>query len=119
MEIRKITLAEKSGAFHERWRPKLVGEASDAAVELAQLAGAFERHHHEGKDELPVIKDRLIIKLRDQPDIALGEGVIIPRGARHLPGADELVRVLLFEPKTALTTGNVSSERTPLEPERT
>ena len=60
-----------------------------------------------------VIKGNLKIKLREK-DIDLREGqlFIIPRGVEHLPVAEEECHVLLFEPKSALNTGNVKNEKT-------
>ena len=60
-----------------------------------------------------LISGRLLIKFRDR-DVWLDEGefLIIPRGVEHLPVAEQVVHVLLFEPKATLNTGNVQSERT-------
>ncbi len=113
--IQKINLTDKFASFNEQWSPKIIGEVNDAAVKVAKLEGAFTWHHHEREDELfLVVKGRLTIQLRDQDDIVLEEGecVIIPRGLEHLPVADEEAHVLLFEPNTALNTGNLENERT-------
>jgi len=118
--IEKVNLAEKLAAFQEHWSPKIVGSLNDCFVKLVKLEGEFVWHHHEAEDELfLVIKGSLLIKLRDR-DIQLREGefVIIPRGAEHLPIAEEEVHVLLLEPKTTLNTGNVVNERTRAELDR-
>ena len=41
-----------------------------------------------------------------------GEFLIVPRGVKHRPVADEEAHVLLFEPASTLNTGNVQNERT-------
>jgi mannose-6-phosphate isomerase-like protein (cupin superfamily) len=50
----------------------------------------------------------------DEREVALGPGefIVIPRGVEHCPVADDEVHLLLFEPKSTLNTGNVTSDRT-------
>jgi mannose-6-phosphate isomerase-like protein (cupin superfamily) len=118
--VEKVNLAAKLGLFHEYWSPKIVGDLNDSYVKLVKLKGEFIWHHHENEDELfLVVKGRLLIKFRDQ-DVWLEEGefAIVPRGAEHLPIADDEVHVVLLEPKSTLNTGNVDSERTVRQLER-
>ena len=109
-----INLTSKFNLFQEPWHPKIVGELNDSYVKLAKLKGEFVLHHHDNEDELfLVIKGTLVIKLRDQElTIHEGEFVVIPKGAEHLPVAEEEVQVLLLEPKTTSNTGNIQNERT-------
>jgi len=112
--IEKVKLAQKFDLFNEYWSPRVAGELNGSYVKLAKLKGEFVWHQHNNEDELfLVIKGHLTIKLRDQ-DIELdsGEFAIIPRGVEHLPIAKEEAHVLLLEPKSALNTGNVQSDRT-------
>jgi mannose-6-phosphate isomerase-like protein (cupin superfamily) len=118
--MQKVNLTEKFSKFSDYWSPKIAGELNDSYIKLVKLKGEFVWHHHEQEDELfLVVKGKLLIKLRDR-DIWLEEGefVIIPRGVEHLPIAQEEVRVLLLEPKSALNTGNIQNERTVADPER-
>ena len=91
-----------------------MGELNDSFVKLVKLKGEFVWHHHEAEDELfLVIKGSLLIKLPDREiRVEEGEFVIIPRGVKHLPVAEEEVHVLLLEPKSTLNTGNIENERT-------
>ena len=110
----KVDLQEKFSLFREHWQPKIVGELNGQYVKVAKLKGEFIWHHHDEEDELFwVIKGRLTIKLRDG-DIDLREGqfFVIPRGVEHMPVAEKECHVVLFEPKTALNTGNVQNEKT-------
>lgn len=112
--MQKVDLKEKLSSFNEYWQPKIVGELNGQYVKLAKLKGEFLWHSHENEDEMfLVIKGKLTIKLKDQ-DIALEEGqfFIIPRGAEHLPVAEEEVHVMLFEPQSVLNTGDKRNERT-------
>jgi len=114
MNVRKVNLTEMFGRFQDQWSPKIVGEVNDNHVKLTKLKGEFVWHHHEHEDELfLVVKGRLRMKLRDKElVIEPGEFVIIPHGVEHLPVADEVTHVLLFESHSTLNTGNVRNERT-------
>ncbi len=112
--MEKVNLAEKFSLFHEHWSPRIAGELNDSYVKLVKFKGEFIWHHHEVEDEMfLVVRGRLLIKLRDR-DIALEEGefVIIPRGVEHLPIAEEEAHVLVLEPKSTVSTGEVRNERT-------
>ena len=118
--MNKVNLVQKFSLFQDYWSPKVVGELNDSYVKLVKFKGEFVWHHHETEDELfLVVKGHLLIKLRDR-DISLDEGefVVIPKGAEHLPIADEEAHVLLLEPKTTLNTGNIDNERTVVDLER-
>lgn len=118
--LEKVNLEEKFDSFQDSWSPKIVGVLNEFYVKVAKLSGEFIWHRHEAEDEMfLVVKGRLQIKLRDG-DLSLDEGefVIIPQGVEHLPVADEEVQVLLFEPKSALNTGNIRDERTVEQLER-
>lgn len=115
-----VNINNKLAQFTEHWSPRIVGEVNDCAVKLAKLKGEFVWHSHANEDEMFfVIKGMLRMKLRDRELIVNeGEFVIIPRGAEHLPVADEEVHVMLFEPKGTLNTGDVTNERTVRDPQR-
>jgi mannose-6-phosphate isomerase-like protein (cupin superfamily) len=112
--MNSVDLKEKFSLFDEYWKPKIAGELNGQYVKLAKLKGEFVWHQHENEDELfMVIKGNLKIKLRDKDiDLCEGQFFIIPRGVEHLPVADEVCHVLLFEPKSVLNTGNVKNEKT-------
>lgn len=112
--IRKINLNEAFGTFEETWKPRIAGDLNGQHVKLAKLEGEFMWHSHENEDELfLVVKGRLTLRFRDQ-DVTLDEGemLVVPRGVEHLPIADEVCHVLLFEPKSTVNTGNVRNDRT-------
>ena len=56
---------------------------------------------------------QLTIQMRDR-DVVLGprELFVVPRGAEHCPRADTETALLLFEPRDAVNTGDVSGELT-------
>jgi mannose-6-phosphate isomerase-like protein (cupin superfamily) len=113
----KVNLAEKFSRIADYWSPKIAGEINDSYVKLVKVKGEFVWHHHDNEDELFLIsKGTLRMKLRDpdEREVALGPGefIVIPRGVEHCPVADDEVHLLLFEPKSTLNTGNVTSDRT-------
>jgi len=112
--VNVVNIKQKLSLFSEHWNPKIIGELNDHKVQVVKLKGPFEWHHHENEDELfLVIKGHLIIHFRDR-DVNVNEGefVIIPHLLEHKPEAPEEVEILLIEPKSALNTGNVKSEKT-------
>ena len=119
--MHKINLEEAFSRFSEQWTPHVVGDVNDHQVKVARLEGDFVWHHHENEDEMFLVLDgELTIRLRDgDVQLSPGELFVVPRGVEHLPVADRgEVRVLLFEPRATLNTGNVRDERTVDEPER-
>ena len=112
--MEKVSLENKFGQFQEYWSPKIVGELNGQYVKLVKVKGQFIWHRHEGEDELFLVcKGRLTIQFRER-DVMLEEGefLVVPAGVEHRPVAEEEARVLLFEPKSTLNTGNVRNERT-------
>lgn len=112
--MKKINLANKFTQFKDQWSPKVVGELNGQQVKLVKIKGEFVMHHHDHEDELfLVVKGQLKIAFEAET-VTLNEGefIVVPRGVRHKPYAEEEAEVLLFEPATTLNTGNESNEMT-------
>jgi mannose-6-phosphate isomerase-like protein (cupin superfamily) len=118
--MQAVNIAEKLSKFHDYWNPRIIGELNDCHVKAVKFQGEFMWHHHDHEDELfLVIKGNLRMRFRDREVVVReGEFIIVPRGAEHLPSADEEVHIILLEPKSTLNTGNVTNERTVRELER-
>lgn len=114
MSVKVVTINNKFDSFTDYWSPKIVGELNGQLVKIAKLKGEFVRHQHELEDELfLVIEGTLEIEMDDETlKINAGEFVIIPKGTFHKPIAANEVKVLLFEPKSTLNTGNIENEFT-------
>jgi len=112
--IAKITLAKKLRAFSTYWDPKVIGSLNGQHVRLAKLKGSFVWHAHEHADELFLVLEGTMRMLLPGQELTLepGEMVIIPRGIRHCPTADDEVSVLLFEPADTVNTGDAGGDRT-------
>lgn len=112
--IQVINVNQKLAQFSEHWNPKIIGELNNHKVQAVKLKGEFVWHHHEKEDELfYVVKGNLIIHFRDRDvHVNPGEFVIIPHLLEHKPEAPEEVEILLIEPKEAVNTGNVTTDKT-------
>lgn len=98
----------------EYWSPKVIGRVNDQYVKIAKLKGEFVWHAHQAEDELfLVIRGQLQIQLEDG-EVALGPGqfVVVPRGVRHNPVADDECWVMLVETISTQHTGDVMTPRT-------
>jgi mannose-6-phosphate isomerase-like protein (cupin superfamily) len=51
-------------------------------------------------------------------EIHPGELLVVPKGTLHKPRAPKAVKVLLFEPKTTLNTGDTTNAFTVEHPDR-
>jgi quercetin dioxygenase-like cupin family protein len=110
----KVNLEQAFASFTDQWSPRLAAELNGQHVRLAKLQGEFMWHAHDDEDEFfLVIRGQLTLKLRDR-DVVLNEGefFVVPRGAEHLPVAEEEAWVLLFEPAGTVNTGSLRNERT-------
>jgi len=114
MEIKTVNINEKFNSFTDFWNPKIVGELNGQLVKLAKFKDEFVIHQHENEDEMFfVIDGKLMIELDDKTlEINPGEFAIIPKGTNHKPIAIGEVKVLIFEPKTTLNTGNTENNFT-------
>ena len=111
---RPVNLWSELDLVNELWSPRVVAALNGQFLKLAKVKGEFVWHQHDGEDELfLVLKGRLRIRFEDG-DLLLepGDCVVVPRGVRHNPMADEECWIALFEPAATAHTGEVLSERT-------
>lgn len=108
-----ITLQDKLALFTELWSPKIIADLNDSYVKVAKLQGEYVWHKHDNEDELfIIISGNLTIELRDKVlNLQPGELVVIPKGVEHRPVAREEVAVILIEPKTTISTGDVQDTK--------
>ena len=114
-----INVKEKLSSVSDYWSPKIVAQLNGQHVKVVKLLGEFDWHFHEDADELFwVISGHLQIQLRDRViDLSDGEMCVIPKGEEHRPVADEECHVVLFEPAGTLNTGNLTNDRTVVDPD--
>ena len=118
--MRKVNIKEKLNLIHEYWKPIIVGELNNQQVRLVKINGEFVMHRHENEDEFfLVLKGLLKMDYGDKiVNVNEGEFIIIPRGTRHRPIAENETHLLLFEPETVINTGDVRNELTHISPDK-
>lgn len=110
-----INIKDKFKLFDDHWNPRIIGELNGQHVKIAKFKGEFDMHHHENEDELfLVISGKIKIRFEDKTvELSEGEMLVIPKGVRHQPSAEEEAAVLMFEPASTVNTGeNDSNELT-------
>ncbi len=115
---RRVNLAEKLALFDEHWSPKVVAELNGQQVKLVKILGEYPWHAHQNEDELfLVVKGKFDLRFRDKAvELSEGEMAVVRRGVEHSPFAAEEAHVLLFEPASTRSTGQLDHEYT-VEPE--
>src|SRR6202050_438711 len=126
----KVNIGDKFARFSEHYKPHIAAELNGQYVKLVKFEGEFVFHHHDHEDEMfLVVKGRFRMEFRDnelREDefgnrhewIEEGEFIVVPRGVKHRPVAEQECWVVLFEPATTLNTGNIVNERTVAQLER-
>ena len=109
--IHPRTIAE---SLAEHWSPKVIAELDDHYVKVAKLKGSLCWHAHDDEDELFYVLDgSLTLEMRDRTvTLNAGEMFVVPKGVEHNPVAEDECLVMLFERKTTLHTGDVTTEKT-------
>ena len=111
----KVNLAEAFARIPDAWNPRVAGDINNFQVKLVKLDGKFDWHHHDTEDELfLVVAGRMKMAFQDRDVIVEpGEFIIVPHGTEHCPEAlDGECHVVLLEPNSTRTTGNVETEKT-------
>ena len=109
-----INLAEKLSKFSDHWSPKVIAELNDYQFKIVKILGEFVWHDHEDTDEVFYVLDgQMTIEFEDKTvSLAAGEMIVVPKGVRHRPAADEECHVLLIEPRGVVNTGEAGGELT-------
>ena len=112
--MKKINLASKYKKINEHWSPKVVAEINDYQFKLAKIKNDFIWHSHEDTDEtFIVIEGKIYIEFEDETvELSEGEMLVVPKGKKHRPYADEEAKIMLIEPKGVRNTGDIVSDLT-------
>ncbi|MDP6823801.1 MAG: cupin domain-containing protein [Dehalococcoidia bacterium] len=93
------------------YNPIDLARVNDQVVRMALIKGEYHWHHHENEDELfYVVEGRITIQMKSPyADITLSEGemAVVPKGIEHCPLSDEESYVLMFEPASLQSAGEV------------
>ena len=109
-----INLANKMNCFSDLWSPRVIAEMNDYQFKLVKIAGDFVWHDHPETDEVfLVIKGEMQIDFEDGPvTLQSGEMIVVPKGKRHKPFAENECQVMVIEPRGVINTGDAPSDKT-------
>ena len=112
--MKKINLEDKLSKFSEHWSPKVIAEMNDYQFKLVKIEGEFVWHDHPDTDEvLIVIEGTMQIEFEDRTiELNEGEMLVVPKGVRHKPYAEEECKVMLVEPRGVVNTGDAEGDLT-------
>jgi mannose-6-phosphate isomerase-like protein (cupin superfamily) len=109
-----INLADKFSMFSDHWSPKVIAEMNDYQFKLVKIEGEFVWHQHEDTDEVFIVMNGTMHIEFDDHTLTLeaGEMVVVPKGVRHKPYAENECCVMLVEPRGVVNTGEAEGELT-------
>ena len=112
--MKKINLEDKLSKFSEHWSPKVIAEMNDYQFKLVKIEGDFVWHDHPDTDEVfIVIEGTMQIEFEDRTiELREGEMLVVPKGVRHKPYAEEECKVMIVEPRGVVNTGDTEGDLT-------
>jgi mannose-6-phosphate isomerase-like protein (cupin superfamily) len=112
--MKKLNLEDKLSKFSHHWSPKVIAEMNDYQFKLVRIEGEFVWHDHPDTDEVfIVIEGTMQIEFEDRTiELREGEMLVVPKGVRHKPYAEEECKVMLVEPRGVVNTGDTGDELT-------
>jgi mannose-6-phosphate isomerase-like protein (cupin superfamily) len=112
--INVINLEDKFRRFDALWNPKIISRVDNYDLKIVKAKGELVWHDHKDEDELfYIIKGKFRIELEEGIiEINPGKLVVIPKGKKHRPFADEETWIVVFESSKIKHTGDVITEKT-------
>ena len=110
----KINFKSKFQKFDEHWSPKVIAEMNDYQFKLVKIERDFIWHQHDETDEVfIVIEGKIFIEFKDEiVEISEGEMIVVPKGVKHKPYAEEEAKIMLIEPTGTVNTGDIEDKLT-------
>tara|TARA_B100000809_G_C14764516_1_gene397074 strand:+ start:121 stop:483 length:363 start_codon:yes stop_codon:yes gene_type:complete len=111
---KKINFISKFKKIDEIWSPKVIAEMNDYQFKLVKIKNDFIWHNHVDTDEVfIVIEGKISIEFEDEViELNEGEMIVVPKGKKHKPFAEEESKIMLIEPKGVINTGGKKNELT-------
>jgi len=112
--MKKINFESKFNKFNDRWSPKIIAEMNNYQFKLVKIKDDFVWHKHDDTDEVFIVLEGMIyIEFEDKTiEISEGEMIVVPKGTKHKPYANEEAKIMLVEPLGVVNTGDRESELT-------
>ena len=114
-----ININEKFSKFSEHWRPKIVAQLNGQDFKLAKIQGEYPFHAHEHEDEMFFCWRGSFVLDFERPKSVRGTGesvqrvgsregecIVVPKGVRHRPRAEEECHIFLIEPNGVKNSGD-------------
>ena len=112
--MEKINIKSKLKTFSDLWSPKVIAEMNDYQFKLVKIKDDFIWHSHEDTDEVfIVLEGSMHIEFNDEIiNLSEGELLVVPKGTKHRPFAQEEATIMLIEPRGVINTGDTNSDLT-------
>ena len=112
--MQKINLQSKLAKFRDRWSPKVIAEMNDYQFKLVKIKEDFIWHSHEDTDEVFIVLEGTMHIEFNEETVELNEGemLVVPKGTRHRPFAEEEAKIMLIEPRGVVNTGDADCDLT-------
>ena len=112
--MKKINLRSKFKEFKDTWSPKVIAEMNDYQFKLVKIKDEFVWHKHKDTDEVfIVVEGKINIEFEDQiVELNAGEMIVVPKGKKHKPFANEEAKIMLVDPRGIINTGDIESDLT-------
>ena len=109
-----INFKAKFENFSDLWAPKVIAEMNDYQFKLVKIEGDFVSHRHAHTDEVfIVLEGKMNIEFDNETvEINTGEMIVVPKGEKHKPFAQEECKIMLVEPTGVVNTGDAGGELT-------
>jgi mannose-6-phosphate isomerase-like protein (cupin superfamily) len=109
-----INFKEKFSKFEDLWSPRVIAEMNDYQFKLVKIKGEFVTHNHKDTDEVfIVIEGSMKIQFEDRViELKSGEMVVVKKGEKHRPFAENECKIMLVEPVGIINTGDVVGDLT-------
>ena len=106
--MKKINFKNKFQKFTDQWSPKVIAELNDYQFKLVKIQNDFICHKHDGTDEVFIVMDgEMFIEFETETiKLEKGEMIVVPKGIKHRPYANDEASILLVEPRGIVNTGD-------------
>lgn len=92
MNIQLFSIPQTRDGITQAYAPINLANVDNFALRLVKFQGEFERWHaHDNEDESFIVLEGEVLFQTEAGDflVKAGEGIVIPKGLRHCPKANE------------------------------
>ena len=112
----KINIPASLENIKDHFSPKIIGEVDNVYIKIVKILGEkVPWHNHKDEDELfYILQGSLEMEIENNPpfQMNMGDLYVVKRGVNHKVSSQNECHLMLIENKSALHTGEVSSEIT-------